>query len=273
MEAPLGVHKGIPSKAYHSWDACSASELKVLFKKSAMHMNYQRSKPATGDALRLGQAYHDRVLLADLYSQLWMTRPVCDRRTKAGKAIYAEFAEKLSQRPNAQEVTQEESQMIEGFNKAVYEDQVSGPILREDGDNEVSVVWADKMTGLTCKARFDAVRPGMIVDLKGTKSAGKGFGNECAIYGYPIQACHYLAGAAAAWGGQRDFVFLAVDKTEPYGVGSYVFKGEDLLSFQPVYRRLLKQYAVCSETHEYPGYTSRLTPLNLPAYCIPEEVS
>ena len=64
-----GLYSGMSADRYHSIDAVSQSRLKVLKEKSALHLRYLLDHPfAPTDAMRLGAAIHDAVLLPDVFA-------------------------------------------------------------------------------------------------------------------------------------------------------------------------------------------------------------
>lgn len=88
---------------------------------------------------------------------------------------------------------------------------------KEKGDCELS--YFGEYKGVMCKARFDYISKDRksIVDLKFLQSATKDdFSKSVANFGYYMQAAFYLELTGA-----KEFLFLAVEKTEPYLIGVY----------------------------------------------------
>lgn len=70
-------------------------------------------------------------------------------------------------------------------------------IVLTDGFPEVSFFWIDEETGVRCKARFDWLRPGPLIDLKthGAQDDAEtidSFTNSISRYCYDLQAAHYI---------------------------------------------------------------------------------
>jgi len=97
--------------------------------------------------------------------------------------------------------------------------------LFADAAFEVSVVWVDPQTGLTCKARLDCLNGGQIADAKTSFGPVNhdNFGWIVKKNYYNAQAAMYLDGLKAALkatgkaiDGTPSFTFLAVEKVRPY---------------------------------------------------------
>jgi len=124
------VNLQLPEAAYRALQAVSNSDLTRLRDRL-----YERKRPVSKTVLQLGSAFHQAVL-----------EPNRERRWQ--EEIDWEIVEQLQ--ANLQK------------NKA-FED------LLARSETEVSRLWTDENTGLTCKARLDVVsRDGILADLKTT---------------------------------------------------------------------------------------------------------
>ena len=82
-------------KEYRSHPAVSRSELWRIITESPEKFRYYRDNPPPPtDALIFGQALHMSVLQPEIYADNFAAAPEADRRTKAGKAIWADFTAK-----------------------------------------------------------------------------------------------------------------------------------------------------------------------------------
>jgi exodeoxyribonuclease VIII len=82
-----------------------------------------------------------------------------------------------------------------------------------------------------------------------------------------LQAAIYTDGAAHIFGTNRvEFLFVAVEKTPPFGVGIYELTGDDLMKAWDEYQKHLAVFARCKATGIWPGYEPKLTKLVLPAW-------
>lgn len=73
--------------------------------------------------------------------------------------------------------------------------------LLGQGYAEVTIIWDCPVTGIRCKARFDYLRKGLIIDYKTTANMNRMNMLRCAMldirkFDYLMQPAHYLAGVA-----------------------------------------------------------------------------
>ena len=137
------------------------------------------------------------------------------------------------------------------------------------GKAEKSVYWIDATTGVLCRCRPDWWRDdNLIVDLKTTEDASpEGFARSIAKFRYDVQDAFYTDGVQQATGKRpKAFVFIAVEKKPPYGVGVYVLDAETKDLGRAQYQHDLRVYAECVRTGEWPGYGDKIQTINLPAW-------
>jgi hypothetical protein len=129
---------------------------------------------------------------------------------------------------------------------------------------EVTMVW--EMNGILCKARIDALKDNMIIDLKTCNDASKEqFSRDSYNFGYQTQAAWYTMGYRALTGeNPSGFVFMAVEKTPPHGVAFYMFN--DTTEFEQGCEELLAIYKRCLETEVWPCYSDEIQVLELPRW-------
>lgn len=256
-----GLFPGVPAEEYHSWDAMSASRLKILRSKTPAHLRAEMLNPREPtEALILGQAIHAAVLEPDLYRSSFCV--VAPRNTKKGKeeAAAAKEAGKTA-------LTRAQAETVEAVRHAVRSHPKIGRIL--DGNAELSAVWDDPDTGLLCKARFDdTCRWGRaIVDLKTTRSAMAGdFSRSAFDLGYHLQAAHYLAGANLLGIEASSFVIVAVEKDPPFAVQVFMLEPKAIELGKFELARLKEIYHDCISSGRWPGGTDRVELLRLPPW-------
>lgn len=137
------------------------------------------------------------------------------------------------------------------------------------GEAEKSVYWIDPTTGVLCRCRPDWWRDDWIIpDLKTTDDASpEGFAKSIANWRYDVQAAFYMDGIEQATGKRpKSFVFIAVEKKPPYGVGVYVLDSDSLELGRAQYQHDLRIYAECVRTGEWPGYGDKIQTISLPAW-------
>ena len=137
------------------------------------------------------------------------------------------------------------------------------------GKAEKSVYWIDATTGVLCRCRPDWWRDdNLIVDLKTTEDASpEGFARSIAKFRYDVQDAFYTDGVQQATGKRpKAFVFIAVEKKPPYGVGVYVLDAETKDLGRAQYQHDLRVYAECVRTGVWPGYGDKIQTISLPAW-------
>lgn len=153
---------------------------------------------------------------------------------------------------------------------AVHAHPAAGSLLTScPGEAEKSVYWIDATTGVLCRCRPDWWRDdNVIVDLKTTEDASpEGFAKSMANYRYDVQAAYYLDGIQQATGKRpKAFVFIAVEKKPPYGVGVYVLDSDSLELGRAQYQHDLRVYAECERSGIWPGYGDKIQTISLPAW-------
>lgn len=244
------IHRNMERAAYDAIPRLSCSQLKPLRKSPRAFKHALANKREETDALRIGHALDLRVLTPDLYSQRVAIAPECDRRTKAGKATWADF---VAASAGKDVLSLEESALVEGMAASIF----ASPKVAEylSGETQVAVEW--EADGVELKSLLDLVtRNGALLDLKSTRILDPdGFGWDAWRLGYHIQGAMYADAWKQATGEDRPFCFLAVEKTPPYECCIYVMGDDDLRVGREEYRRLLAIYRSCREADKWPGVT------------------
>lgn len=260
-------------KEYRKSEGISRSELFKL-RKSPMHFKYEIEHPTDPTpALIFGQAVHKYVLEKDKFFEEFSIAPVCDRRTKSGREMYALF---LVESEGKTVISQEDFEIIEKIYESVYSNKYADLLL--SGPHELPFFWTDNLTGEKCKCRTDAIYEagdiGIIVDLKTCGSADTDtFMRDAIRYGYDMQVAMYSEGVQANTGKKWDFVFIAVEKEPPYAVN--ILQADDLMRTRgyDVFRELLGIYHNCKETGDwygYNGFSGMINNLSLPRWMAKE---
>ena len=219
-------------------------------RKSPAHYRYalEHPEPETA-ALRMGRALHAAILQPEVFKAEYAAIPA-NRRTKAGQeemtALQASGKVLLSS---------EELSRVEAMTQAVRGDKEASALL-EGCEKELPVFWTDPQTGIQCKARLDAYKPGVIVDIKSCDTAlTEDFLRKALHYGYDVQAAHYSRGVEAVFHcSEPDFYFIAVEKSPPYAVN--VLQASVTFIDRGAWRLIgfLDKLKACLESGEWPGY-------------------
>jgi exodeoxyribonuclease VIII len=216
----------------------------------------------------LGRAIHARILEPDTFGERFAVAPVCDRRTKEGKAIWTAH---LEARPDATTITAADAEVIEGIAASIHAHPIARSAI-EGAAVEVSGYYVDAETGVRCRIRPDALRAdiGVIVDLKSALDASpRGFERVMHQRGYHTQAAMYAEGYYAITGETlTDFLIIAVEKAQPYAIGVYRISDTALTVGRAAYRDALRIYAECLAADRWPAYSDRIEALSLPAWAM-----
>lgn len=107
---------------------------------------------------------------------------------------------------------------------------VVGDILAiPTGKREAPIRWTDEESGLQCKCRPDFLAPSarVILDIKTTSNVVPWeFERQARELKYWLQDAHYCNGAAAIYGGEWRFLFVAVESEPPHETIVYEYSPE-----------------------------------------------
>jgi exodeoxyribonuclease VIII len=119
------------------------------------------------------------------------------------------------------------------------------------------------------KCRPDAIIGplNLIIDLKTTDDASpKAFGRSAMKYRYDVQAAFYIDLYEAHYNCKCEgFIFIAVEKTPPFGVGVYVIEDEDIERGRVKYKPDLERWREAKANNKWTGYTG-INKLEMPNY-------
>ena len=239
-------------------------------RRSPAHLKWRMENPPEATpALIFGQALHAAVLTPEDYGRQFAVMPNADRRTKAGREAWDAAAAVAQGRT---QIAFDWAEQIAGMVQAVRGNPMAA--RRLDGPHETSYFWADTLTGEACKCRTDAETDvgnmHLIVDLKSCQDASTdAFMRDALNYGYDVQAAMYTDGYKAVTGQEASFVFIAVEKNQPYAVNILQADTLFMQHGQDRYRHLLGLYHECRQRNQWPGYTGfdgDIASLGLPAW-------
>jgi hypothetical protein len=155
----------------------------------------------------------------------------------------------------------EEAQDIAGATAAMQAHPIGSAILHK-AQKEVSVFSRCLDTGISVKGRLDLVFQDetgrtVVADIKTCEDARE-FPRDARKWGYPRQAAWYLdlLGASA-------FLFVAVEKTAPYGIRVFQIDEESLERGRDIYRANLRTLRECTDAAQWPSYFHEIEPLTV----------
>lgn len=96
---------------------------------------------------------------------------------------------------------------------------------------------------------------------------------DCTRFGYDLQSAMYKEGVEIITGEPHTFIFIAVEKMEPYLVN--IFQADDLFirRGQDLFREYIGMYAECKKTgnwYGYNGFSGYINTLSLPRWIAKE---
>jgi hypothetical protein len=235
------IERDLPDTIYHSFDAMSASRLRILDRSTSLHLAHSIANPSDSPALAVGRALHCKVLTPHLYLRDFVVAPAVDRRTKEGKATYESFVASVG---NKTVLTADQAEEVSSMAAAIADARMVVSDL--NGSAEVSLFA--EIAGVRAKSRFDRLvevnGERIIVDVKTTASSASKSEFERTIwnFGYGVQCAFYLEMARACGVPAQHFVFVVVEKTAPYATAVYRFSDEIADAFRPRMLELVAQY-------------------------------
>jgi hypothetical protein len=136
---------------------------------------------------------------------------------------------------------------------------------------ELTAIW--ESDGCPCRARLDAVFPGLIVDLKTSDNiAVASADRNIFTYGYHIQAAAYLDAFETLnpeEAGRVKFRLLFAETEPPYGVMQVELAGDFIDLGKRQWKRAKGLWAQCLATNVFPGYPESKT-VHAPAWALSE---
>lgn len=269
---------------YRSKPGISRSELWKLMESPEKFKYYQEHPVPMTPAFIFGAAAHKQMLDPETWGDEFAVSPIIDRRTKDGKAQYADW---LDQVVGREIISKDEYDTITQMVSVARGIPFVTKLLA--GEKETPLFWTDDLTGEPCKARLDCVtmiadKP-VIVDYKTTNDASTdGFMRSAIKYGYTFQAGMYLEGFCqttyhksilSLLGSEQCplFVFIVQEKTPPYSVN--ICQADDVFIRYgyDIFRQLIGMYKDCKDNDNFFGYMGKyniINNLSIPAYLAKE---
>lgn len=221
----------LEANAYHKGPGFGSTRLSRTALHSYQHM--LAADPKQTEAMLLGSLVHTMVLEPETYADRYAVRPPGSaRNTKAGKAVYEAWEQ---EKGNREEIKAETRDLAKGIADAVLSHPIAGRIIAKSTHKELSMYRALDH-GILCHGRLDAYDAGtaLIVDLKTTEDARPDAFSRTLVH-YALQAALYTRLMFDITGLPHEFLIVAVEKKEPFGIRLYkvgantIHYGRDLL--------------------------------------------
>ena len=267
-----GVYPDMAEGVYHA-DPVPGGSLSVSGAKKllpphcpAKFRHDQLFPPPPSHAMELGTAAHKMVLGAGaeiiaVDAKDWMTRAAKEQR----EAIRAAGAVPLLAR---------EYEQVQRMADRIRGHHIAGKLLSpERGDPERSIFWQDGEFGIWRRSRLDHMpRPGngrlIITDYKTCVSASpEEIPKAVANFRYDMQDDWYRAAVRAVYPDEDPaFVFIFQEKTPPYLITCVELTEEARAAGARLNAAAIERYRDCAAAGIWPGYTSGIEPISLPAW-------
>jgi exodeoxyribonuclease VIII len=265
---------------YHANPAISHSKLECFRRRPALFYKKYVAKtlPQSEEtnAFRLGSAVHCAILEESTFADRYAVKPDCDRRTKEGKAQFAEWS---AQHVGKTYIDAEELAQTIAMRVAVGEHPIARDLLAV-GSPELTwrVPQANALGALQCRTDwFNSVGCAAsegepyVLDIKTVetldRAAFRTFERAAFAYGYHRQAGFYLP-LLNEFAGRpvRKMFHVAVEKCEPYGVAVYRLSDEAVARGQDENIEDLIRLKRCYETGFWPNIEPVVYELGLPKW-------
>jgi exodeoxyribonuclease VIII len=263
---------GLTNAEYHARPEVSKSGLDLV-RRSPLHfwnryLNPDRIIEPPTEAMVLGSALHTAVLEPHLFDDEYAVAPHCDRRTKEGKIIWADFEQEAAGKTL---LKADDASRIDAMAKAVRSHKAASFLLTMPGKAEQSYFWTDDETGEKCKCRPDwhSADGRIMVDVKTTEDASPGKFLRSSVLGwrYHVQAAFYMRGLPSA----EVFLFAVVEKKPPFAVAVYSLPPKLVERGQEEARQDLQRIAECRAANHWPSYSEEIEELALPKWLDDEQ--
>lgn len=277
-------------EVYHAWDAASNSRLARLAQSPA-HLRAYLDGEAEKDtpARLLGRALHSAVLEPDLFPSLYVVASQCIAKKKDGDrctydgivqleaggwvcGVHAKNSGPLDLSGARQTLSAGDYGVCLGVRDSFHASKAASGLLYAPGRAvEYSIVWQDRATGVTCKARLDVLSPGLaggaLVDLKSCQDASApAFSRTVYNFRYYVQAALYDEGAAECGIDHAHFVFVPFEKEPPFALSTFRLTEGSIDAGAQKLRPLLERYKWCVDTGNWPAYPDAIIDLALPDF-------
>ena len=289
--AEAGAYPDISNDDYHGAEICASPSISSTgLKKLVGHLGLQtkgctarhywegsplnpRRKPQEQtDALRIGSAFHDALLLPERWTDAdaYHFTPEGFSRAKT-KAMADEIAQAdAAEAAGCTLVSAEEREQIEGMVAAMRENPTCDALL-SDGKPEVTLAWQDAETGVWLRCRPDWLRDNLSCGINVKTAADAsfvGFQSDVTKFRYFMSAALELDGIEAVFGKRPPlYVHPTIEKPgKGWQPGDYLpvalwtLTDEDLEYGRALNRRAIRTFADCLSADRWPSYADSPAP-------------
>jgi exodeoxyribonuclease VIII len=247
-------------KEYRAFPAFNQSAAKHILTSPAHYQAYINTPQEETKALRFGTFVHSAILEPHTLDDLYATAPDCDRRTKEGKAAWAEFAT-----ANAGKTILDAEESATGHLVASFARHTLKRLGVEFDATEV--MYHVDYNGVPLKAAIDGVAGDYLWDIKTTglgEATPAGMLKSIRSYKYALQAYWYRLVYELATGRRPlGFRFLFVEKEPPFACAIAEI-GPDLMSYAiSDFEKAITLYKDCTASGVWPSYPEEIQVIDI----------
>lgn len=256
MSHAPGIYPDLTNAEYHKDAALGSTGIKTLALSTPAHFRWQQDHREHKEAYDVGTALHELVLEGEFKTVVELEYD--SYRTKAAQADRDDAYEKGLVPMLAKDLTDI---------YAMRDSVMANPLARKAFTGHIpeqSFFWDEN--GQMFKVRPDALRPGLITDLKTCQSADPAkFARTAYDLGYFISAAMYVDGVKELTGEDHAFAFVNVEKAGQFLTSVVELDAEAMAYGRSMIERAKRIHAECLESGRWPGYAP-FTTVSLPKY-------
>lgn len=268
LKATAEIVRGLPFADYLAIPALSSSGAKHLLRSPAHYRDaMDNPKPPTA-AMRIGTSVHIGALESDQFDARVACAPVCDKRTKVGKELFAEFESTTNE--DTLIFSSDDYIRVLGTVQAVRAHKAAAAVI-DGAEVELTIIWTDERWGIQRKARLDIVNGGLVADLKTCQDASRdAFRREVEKYKYFVQAAMYVDAYTAAFGTEPEaYLLIAAETDRPHQVAVYPLDWGAIDAGRALLDVAMERYRDCLQSSRWPGYGDLIAePLTLSSWAM-----
>jgi hypothetical protein len=262
------------NEQYHSdVSRLSNSMLSLLKRSPKLFFKYYIEKslapPEASDSMAMGSMVHTIVLEPETLDERYRVKPDCDRRTKEGKAVYAEFMASL---PNRCEVISPDdfAKATDCATALLAHAELRAVLDATRGESLIEERIDFAVDGVDMRSRLDflSLAANVIIDIKTTKDASpEEFCKSIANYGYHRQAALYREAVLQKFGSPCRFLLAVVCTEQPFEVALYEPSNEMIAAGMREVWSLLDGFKLRAESGDWTSEWSKgIVPIDLPKW-------
>lgn len=274
-----GVHADVAEATYHRPvpGLVSKSALDQINRSPAHYKAWLdgTAEEEASDALEFGRAFHCALLEPDKFHDSYTVEPdfgdcrkTDDTTKEDAKANKTRRDEWRAEHAGKQHLSDNSNTRIRGMVAAIRKHPLAGKMIMQ-GKSELTLKWRDPESGLSCKSRLDyyVESQAMIVDAKSTLDARwSKFRRQIVDHRYHVQDALYRSAAVELGLPVQFFVFIACEKTPPYGIATYTLDADGIGKGYSAARADIDTMAHCLRANEWPGYPVGIREIELPPW-------